>query len=191
MCAPSSHYRRVPSGAQIAPVCHFDYSDRQPITGAGNKAKLILEMNKPAPGTWNSLLIARCSLLVARYSVLGTILDGGAMNPRLFMVIMYVGVGLLLALLSIPLMLRRIPPNHFYGFRLPKTINNPDIWYEINAYSGQRLFASGVITAVAAMWLYALAPGLSLDIYSSIMVGVALVTLGIGLGQSFYKLSKM
>lgn len=113
------------------------------------------------------------------------------MSGRLLIVLSYAFVGLLLAGLSIPLILRRVPPNHFYGFRVPKTINNPDIWYEINAYAGQRLLVAGLIMAVVATGLNAFAPNLGIDLYSTILVGVTCVSLVVGIGQSFYKLSKM
>lgn len=58
----------------------------------------------------------------------------------------------LMALLSLPLILRWVPPNLFYGFRTPRTLSNPDIWYPANAFSGQLLLAAAVVVA-ALTWL--------------------------------------
>lgn len=58
----------------------------------------------------------------------------------------------LMALLSLPLILRWVPPNMFYGFRTPRTLSSPDIWYPANAFSGRALLAvAGVVAALT--WL--------------------------------------
>ena len=62
--------------------------------------------------------------------------------------------GLLLAGLSVPLILQKIPPNGFYGFRIPATLNNPDLWYKVNAYAGRRFLVVGLGTALGAIILY-------------------------------------
>jgi hypothetical protein len=46
--------------------------------------------------------------------------------------------GLLLAGLSVPLILHKIPPNGLYGFRIPSTLDDPELWYTVNAYAGTR-----------------------------------------------------
>jgi hypothetical protein len=113
------------------------------------------------------------------------------MGPRLLIMLLYVATGLVLAALSAPLILHKIPPNPFYGFRLPKTMNNPDIWYDINAYGGWRLLIAGLISSAVAAGLYYLAPGLSMDVYALTLAGVTVLALGIGIGQSLVRLSKM
>ena len=39
---------------------------------------------------------------------------------------------LVLAGVSIPLILRKVAPNHVYGFRTKLTLTDPDIWYPVN-----------------------------------------------------------
>jgi uncharacterized membrane protein len=58
------------------------------------------------------------------------------------------GIGLLLALLSIPLMLRLIPQNRVYGIRIRKSLASQHNWYEINAYGGKLLFVLGLFLFV-------------------------------------------
>ena len=53
-------------------------------------------------------------------------------------------LGPVLVLLSIPLMLRWIPPNRLYGFRIPPTYADPGVWYDANALNGRHLFALGI-----------------------------------------------
>ena len=43
--------------------------------------------------------------------------------------VLYVGIGLLLILVAIPLIRKKIKPNHLYGFRVPQTLNDPEVWY--------------------------------------------------------------
>ncbi len=62
--------------------------------------------------------------------------------------------GLLLAGLSVPLILYKIPPNGLYGFRLPSTMENPKLWYRVNAYAGRRFLVVGLGTSVSAIILY-------------------------------------
>jgi hypothetical protein len=62
--------------------------------------------------------------------------------------------GLVLAGLSVPLILQKIPPNGLYGFRIPSTIENQLLWYKVNAYAGRRFLVVGLGTAVGAIILY-------------------------------------
>jgi len=55
------------------------------------------------------------------------------------------GVGALIALVSIPLILRMVPMNHFYGVRIPKAFQSERNWYDINAYGGWLLFVYGAL----------------------------------------------
>jgi uncharacterized membrane protein len=67
-------------------------------------------------------------------------------------------VGLVIALagfvvvgISIPLILRRIPMNGFYGVRLPKSFVSDANWYAINAYGGRILAVAGAIISVVGL----------------------------------------
>lgn len=54
------------------------------------------------------------------------------------------GSGFLLIALAIPLWLRRVPPNVFYGVRFRSTLTNDDVWYEINSRCGRNLLLIGI-----------------------------------------------
>jgi hypothetical protein len=54
------------------------------------------------------------------------------------------GIGLLTALTSIPLILKKVPMNRVYGVRIRKAYVSQRNWYEINAYGGKLLFAFGI-----------------------------------------------
>ena len=91
--------------------------------------------------------------------------------------------GVLLMALSVPLILGKIPPNGLYGFRVKKTMENPDIWYPVNTYSGKWLLATGMIMALAAVGLY-FVPGLSLDGYAYAVLVVWVVVFAVTLVTS-------
>jgi len=59
--------------------------------------------------------------------------------------------GLVVAGVSIPLILRRIPMNGFYGVRIPKSFVSDDNWYAINAYGGRVLAVAGAIISVVGL----------------------------------------
>jgi hypothetical protein len=56
--------------------------------------------------------------------------------------------------LAIPLILRRVPRNAFYGFRTCATVADDFVWYEANAYFGRRLVAFSLASAAAVPMLY-------------------------------------
>jgi len=93
------------------------------------------------------------------------------MTDQNLLLLLYTSTGILLALLSIPLMRRKIPPNGLYGFRIPKTMNNPDLWYLVNQYSAKRLFWTAIAFVAAAVGLYFL-PWFGLDEYAMACLSV-------------------
>jgi hypothetical protein len=105
-------------------------------------------------------------------------------------VIMFCASGLLLAGLAVPLILGKIPPNGLYGFRVKKTMENPEIWYPVNTYSGKWLLAAGLAEAAAAL-LISLIPGLTLDLYAYLMLGVLAIFFGTAIIASVSYLKKM
>lgn len=68
--------------------------------------------------------------------------------------LLFVCSGLLLVGLSVPLLLRRIKPNYWYGLRVRKTLSDERIWYESNAYAAKWLLALGSLHTVVSLVLY-------------------------------------
>ena len=71
----------------------------------------------------------------------------------LFLLI-YIFVGVLSIAMSIPLIKRKVKINNWYGVRLPQTMKNEEIWYEVNEKSGKHLFAFGAIIIFFSIVLY-------------------------------------
>jgi hypothetical protein len=103
---------------------------------------------------------------------------------------LYLFAGLLLIGLSIPLILKKIKPNALYGFRVQQTLDDPQTWYAVNAYSGKWLLAAGIATLMAAVGFY-LIPGISLDAYALACLGVVGTLLVLGLARSFQFLKRL
>ena len=61
------------------------------------------------------------------------------MKPNIVFGLVYIGCALLLICTSIPLVLRKIKMNHFYGIRIGKSFQSENNWYDINAYGGKEL----------------------------------------------------
>jgi len=97
-------------------------------------------------------------------------------------VLVFAGLGLLLIALALPLFLRKLPPNRWYGVRLAATFADEAVWYEANALSGRDLIVLGVLQVLAATLLPALLSepvyvflNLGLMLAGSIVFGIAAV----------------
>jgi uncharacterized membrane protein len=53
----------------------------------------------------------------------------------------------LLVIVSVPLILRLVPPNGMYGFRTRATQSSAAIWYPANAFMGWAVAVAAVISA--------------------------------------------
>jgi hypothetical protein len=51
----------------------------------------------------------------------------------------------LLILFAVPLWMRMVPPNRFYGIRTRATLGDEQRWYAINARAGFDLLLSGIV----------------------------------------------
>jgi hypothetical protein len=60
----------------------------------------------------------------------------------------HAGIGFLTILLSIPLLLRKVPMNCLYGIRIKKAFCSDHNWYELNAYGGKSLLIFGLFLLV-------------------------------------------
>ena len=99
------------------------------------------------------------------------------------LLILYLASGVLLMLLSLPLLWSKIPPNGLYGFRVRATLENPSIWYPANKFAAKRLLWSGAVFVAAAVALYFI-PGISVDVYSMACLFLFAVPFVMGLIQS-------
>ena len=54
----------------------------------------------------------------------------------------------IVALTSLPLALRLVPPNSFYGFRTRFTRSSREVWYAANAFTGCTMLAASALSAL-------------------------------------------
>jgi hypothetical protein len=79
------------------------------------------------------------------------------------------------ALVSLPLIKRKVPPNRFYGFRTRETLASPDVWYPVNAFSGWALLVASAISFVVVCLL-------SDEALANQWIGAAAFIVPVGLG---------
>lgn len=65
----------------------------------------------------------------------------------------YLGLYAVLAAAALPLWFRLVPPNRFYGFRLPGTAGFSELWYDINVL-GAETFIPAMLLCAAVNLLF-------------------------------------
>ena len=81
---------------------------------------------------------------------------------------------LLLVGVGLPLALRKVPPNGWYGFRAPITLRSRSAWYAGNAQLGWWMVAGGLLSLPIA--IYGLVSGGVLTmVYVGFLVGPVLL----------------
>ena len=107
-----------------------------------------------------------------------------------FMLVLYISLGLLSAALAVPLMRRKVGPNSLYGFRVRRTLEDPKVWYDANAYAGRCLFGFGIGIGLACLALYFL-PAIDPVVYAVACLLIVLVGLAVSLTLSFRFLGQL
>ncbi len=95
----------------------------------------------------------------------------------------YIVGGLLLILLSIPLILRRIPPNPIYGFRVQWTMEDPELWYSVNAYTAKWFVFVGACSILGAVGLTFI-PGMTIVVYAFGCLGIFVASFALAIYKS-------
>ena len=63
----------------------------------------------------------------------------------------WIAAGVIFILISIPPILKLVPPNQWYGFRVAKAFTDEIIWYAANRVMGYDLLIAGVLIVIAAL----------------------------------------
>jgi hypothetical protein len=61
---------------------------------------------------------------------------------------------LVFIILAIPLILRIIPPNYWYGFRVKRTLKNKELWYSVNEYFGWGFLITSLISILGILIIF-------------------------------------
>jgi uncharacterized membrane protein len=94
-------------------------------------------------------------------------------------ILLVAGAALLVAALGVPLALGRVGPNRWYGFRTPRTMTDPEVWWAANRMSGWALVVSGVVAAVLAAVVGLAWPSAEWAPVASILAMCASLALGV------------
>ncbi len=104
---------------------------------------------------------------------------------------MWAGVGILVSVVSVPLILGWVPRNEMYGIRTPKTLASDRVWYPANRFGGAALALAGLFTVAGALVLLRFAPGMRLDTVAYIGLAICVIPLLVALVASFSRLAKL
>jgi uncharacterized membrane protein len=103
---------------------------------------------------------------------------------KTYMLLMQVIPGLLLIVLSVPLIRGKVGPNPWYGFRVRRTLEDPVIWYKANAFAGKTLIWAAIAMIMGSLALYVV-PGLDGPTYAVACAVIVFVALGVSATLSF------
>jgi hypothetical protein len=102
----------------------------------------------------------------------------------------YIGSGLLLSAISVPLILRKIGPNPLYGFRVKQTLEDPRVWYDVNAYAAKGFFWVGLLIIAAAL-TFSRVPGWDVGSYALACLATFMIAIVATLVLSFRYLGQV
>ena len=104
--------------------------------------------------------------------------------------LMYLISGILLALLSLPLLAGKIKPNPFYGFRVKATLENTEVWYAVNKFFAQRQLGVALVEIIATLGFYSW-PNISVDGYALSVLAAFVLAFSIAFLQSWRYLNSL
>ena len=97
------------------------------------------------------------------------------MNDDIFLLAMSTFIGTLFIAVSVPLILKKVPPNKWYGLRIPATFSDETVWYEANVWTAKDMLKLGVLIIIAGAALH-FAP---IPLWGKILVWVGIVEIGV------------
>jgi len=103
----------------------------------------------------------------------------------------HVGLALLLILICVPMIMEQVPPNRWYGFRTPRTLSDPNVWYPANRIAGQYLTIAGVFILLVAGIVSLFHNTLSVKTLSLTMLTVSLTAVVVATVMSFMALRRI
>ena len=92
---------------------------------------------------------------------------------------------------SLPMILGKVGPNHMYGFRTPKTLRSPEVWYPANRAAGWFTAVGAAIALAFNLALWWTAPDWPPEKTMRWMMGGNLVPLSVALALSFICLRRL
>ena len=85
------------------------------------------------------------------------------MDPKIKIFLTFSIPSFLFIAASIPLILKKIPPNCAYGIRTRKTFSDKAIWYKANRFGGVCILSAGCVTLAGCATLFFFKERMSFD----------------------------
>lgn len=61
-------------------------------------------------------------------------------------ILIFILIQSLIISLAVPLIIRVVKPNRWYGFRTPKTLSNETVWYKANRFAGISMLVASILS---------------------------------------------
>jgi len=58
--------------------------------------------------------------------------------------------------MGVPFVMSAVPPNRIYGFRIRRTLQDPEVWYAANRVAGLWSVGTGIVAAAVSIATFAL-----------------------------------
>jgi uncharacterized membrane protein len=113
------------------------------------------------------------------------------MDPRTLLFTLFLCVGGVLCMISLPLILGRIGPNPFYGLRVKRTLDDPAVWYPANRVAAWWMLAAGALLMLVAAGVYLLLPRVGFVTYALTCLGTLVVALAVGFVRAWRYLRRL
>ena len=85
---------------------------------------------------------------------------------------------------AMPLALRKVPPNRWYGFRTKRTLSDTQFWYEVNSRGGMNLVVASAIALAARFFLMqTMDPAIASFVSMAVLVGAMLIACFLSMTQ--------
>ncbi len=94
-------------------------------------------------------------------------------------------IGGLEVLLAIPLLIKKVPPNRFYGFANAETVGSDRLWYPTNRFFGWCLVLCGILTAAGTGVLLAMRSSMTTKVLAGVELVVVVVLFAGALAATF------
>lgn len=87
-------------------------------------------------------------------------------------------LGVIIFVMSLPLMLRKVPMNQVYGIRIRAAFESEQRWYAINAYGGRQLAIWSLLLIAAGVTGFFIAPAhFKMFAYGSLLAAILAITM--------------
>ncbi len=98
------------------------------------------------------------------------------MSEEVKLLLVCAGTSAVFVCAGVPLLLGKVPPNHWYGCRTRKTLSDERAWYAVNRVTGQDLILAGVVVFISSLAVFAFGRSLGPDAAAAVMVSVVLLS---------------